>query len=421
MSSRPVRAGAGKRAGSLAAGREAPRGKWARTPAAEQAAEAGAPKPRRGKPAQAEILLGDGETTAIAEHASEVRAHLSRMRRADDLLEAYALPRNATGVLPSSELAKARAARDRAVGGIVASMDALAACMAQHGRLGGCEEDGIEAESIFCAACGGYECAPGNDILLCDMAGCEKAYHQACVRPALPDGVLEAEEWFCPVCEALDELLDAVNEYLGQSWGRVADMFPEARRRAAGQAGQEERSGGEEEEEEADEDYVDSDRSSEPASAPDSDGGGEDGPASPSEKRGASSSAPSSESGEGTKGSSEELREEAPLGPRRPRVDYAALAEELFGGQEDEDADPAADTDFTPRGKGGRGGPARGKGAGAERARTQPAARSPADGRGRSGRSEEQRDGRTNGELPSAGPNGGKSRRARRPPAQNDV
>ena len=54
-----------------------------------------------------------------------------------------------------------------------------------------------------CTACGHWAWAPGNEILLCDGAGCEKAYHLNCLQPPLksvPDG-----DWFCPSCRKLSE------------------------------------------------------------------------------------------------------------------------------------------------------------------------------------------------------------------------
>lgn len=50
----------------------------------------------------------------------------------------------------------------------------------------------------FCQVCDGTDTGHSNDILLCDGEGCNKGYHQACLRPKVkvaPEG-----EWLCPDC-----------------------------------------------------------------------------------------------------------------------------------------------------------------------------------------------------------------------------
>ena len=67
------------------------------------------------------------------------------------------------------------------------------------------EEEGEEEEEqecgddgTVCADCGVGEDEEGNEILLCDGEGCERAFHQRCLPApldAVPDG-----EWLCPWC-----------------------------------------------------------------------------------------------------------------------------------------------------------------------------------------------------------------------------
>ncbi|KAJ1623344.1 hypothetical protein T492DRAFT_1055644 [Pavlovales sp. CCMP2436] len=306
-----------------------PKERGTRTPAAQAAA----------KPVQTEIIV-DGEPTAIAEYISRAQGHLTRMRRADDMLDAYAMPRNASGIQPSAELAKARATRAKAVEGVISTMDELVSFRTAHKELE-YDEEGIDAEEIFCSACHGYESVPSNDIILCDT--CNHSYHQRCIQPPISDEALEDDEsdWFCPVCVAVATLLDAVNEYSGKDWPDVHSMFPKERRGPDAESS----------EDEEDDDYVASKSDSEPGDDSDGDkpeGGGSD-----------------DEDGEGG-GEDGEEEEEAPLGVRSRRVDYAALAQELFGEDEDEDADPAADGDFDPRraGAGGAKGGAKAGGRG---------------------------------------------------------
>ena len=60
-------------------------------------------------------------------------------------------------------------------------------------------EAGAEEEDDTCAACWHAAWAPGNEILLCDGPGCEKAYHLGCLRPPLK--VVPEGDWLCPSCK----------------------------------------------------------------------------------------------------------------------------------------------------------------------------------------------------------------------------
>lgn len=61
----------------------------------------------------------------------------------------------------------------------------------------------LDAEDVFCSACGHAEATDENDILLCD-GFCERAYHQRCVVPpvATEDIPPGDEGWLCPLCDA---------------------------------------------------------------------------------------------------------------------------------------------------------------------------------------------------------------------------
>ena len=62
------------------------------------------------------------------------------------------------------------------------------------------DEDGDEDE---CAACRGADSHPGNEIMLCDGDGCDSAWHQLCLRPAVID--VPEGAWHCPRCAAPSE------------------------------------------------------------------------------------------------------------------------------------------------------------------------------------------------------------------------
>ena len=91
----------------------------------------------------------------------------------------------------------------------------LSAESAEHRQWTLCDNDDdmVDIEHILCSTCMQSD-TEGNDILLCDRAGCNRAYHQQCLDPAI---VLDSEDpnddWFCWRCECLDSCLDMVNEF----------------------------------------------------------------------------------------------------------------------------------------------------------------------------------------------------------------
>ena len=62
------------------------------------------------------------------------------------------------------------------------------------------DDDDDDDDDDECAVCRGADSQPGNEMLLCDRRGCDGAYHQQCLRPAVrrvPEGA-----WHCPTCAA---------------------------------------------------------------------------------------------------------------------------------------------------------------------------------------------------------------------------
>lgn len=71
------------------------------------------------------------------------------------------------------------------------------------------DEDGLDLMEIFCSRCLVTDDDETNDIVLCDMPDCNRAYHQHCLNPPLEVREEdEDEEWFCPSCRVREELLD---------------------------------------------------------------------------------------------------------------------------------------------------------------------------------------------------------------------
>lgn len=82
------------------------------------------------------------------------------------------------------------------------------------------EEDssGISLDELACCVCFGNESTDDNDLVLCDGAGCFRAYHQGCLPPSTSDD-LDDEDWFCPLCRGFAQLLHYTQtEFMGDEW-----------------------------------------------------------------------------------------------------------------------------------------------------------------------------------------------------------
>lgn len=81
----------------------------------------------------------------------------------------------------------------------------------------------VAPEDIYCSRCRSTETCDDNDILLCDNAGCHRAYHQQCQSPAMetskiPDG---DELWYCEVCLAIFNCLKVINSAFATTYETV--------------------------------------------------------------------------------------------------------------------------------------------------------------------------------------------------------
>ena len=59
-------------------------------------------------------------------------------------------------------------------------------------------EEAEDEARIACHVCAIHTWIPGNEILLCDGSGCDRAYHTQCLVPPL--SVVPEGEWLCPSC-----------------------------------------------------------------------------------------------------------------------------------------------------------------------------------------------------------------------------
>lgn len=83
------------------------------------------------------------------------------------------------------------------------------------------DDSGISLDELRCCICHDNTASDENDLLMCDGKGCYRAYHMKCISPQVtPEDVAEEEDdWFCPICSTLSELLLLIQvEYMGDDW-----------------------------------------------------------------------------------------------------------------------------------------------------------------------------------------------------------
>ena len=85
---------------------------------------------------------------------------------------------------------------------------------------GGESDSSIDCEHVVCSKCGDGEPGEDNDILLCDLAGCGRAYHQRCLVPAVATADIPPgdENWFCHLCSSRLDCLEMINDDFGTDW-----------------------------------------------------------------------------------------------------------------------------------------------------------------------------------------------------------
>ncbi|MEM1010460.1 MAG: hypothetical protein AAGJ35_15815, partial [Myxococcota bacterium] len=74
------------------------------------------------------------------------------------------------------------------------------------------EDDLLSLDDLKCCVCLEGHATDENDVLMCDGAQCFRSHHMKCLpKPLTPQTVGdEDEDWFCPLCTQLAELLAKV-------------------------------------------------------------------------------------------------------------------------------------------------------------------------------------------------------------------
>ncbi|KAJ1458346.1 hypothetical protein M885DRAFT_562089 [Pelagophyceae sp. CCMP2097] len=153
-------------------------------------------------------------TSRWAAYEATIDNHLSRARSARFLLETYGTSAGDKRVKPMGELALARQKLVVAREGIRAVLREVATLYPATRWDGATTEIGVYVEQVACAVCGGLDACEANDIVLCDRAGCFRAFHMQCADPVLDKAKLGGPEddWFCHQCSCLDRCISKLNE-----------------------------------------------------------------------------------------------------------------------------------------------------------------------------------------------------------------
>lgn len=96
------------------------------------------------------------------------------------------------------------------------------------------DDDGeVDEKDIFCCRCGDYEATDDNDIVLCD-GPCDRAYHLRCnVPPLTPADIPDDEDegWLCGACDVKCEVVWMINAAFDLSYTLETpwqSVFPDA-------------------------------------------------------------------------------------------------------------------------------------------------------------------------------------------------
>eukprot|EP00698_Gefionella_okellyi_P004817 TRINITY_DN14457_c0_g1_i1.p1 TRINITY_DN14457_c0_g1~~TRINITY_DN14457_c0_g1_i1.p1 ORF type:complete len:442 (-),score=104.02 TRINITY_DN14457_c0_g1_i1:38-1336(-) len=189
------------------------------------------PRPKRRKLKRKKQAIQLHSAEIFNRMRNKVKAHLSRIRMEQALLDAYTNEGWNRGgekkILPIAEIARAQQQIIRCQVAIRQIIRDLESANQSDKTLDDAkyDEDGIDWDEIKCSRCNVDDNDSDNDVLLCDGKGCNRAYHQRCLSPPLrPDEI--PEDWFCPPCDAKYDCLDYINEDVDDEWTCAAEVFP---------------------------------------------------------------------------------------------------------------------------------------------------------------------------------------------------
>ena len=170
---------------------------------------------------------------------NKIRGKLGTVRFLETMRDAYTQDAwsgwTSRRVRPEGELEKgAQRLRDAkvAVRELLRRLDpaqGLLSAREKRYRASDVDADGMPAERIICSACGGGDTPHGNDVLVCDFAGCRRCFHQRCHFPPVQDDEVgsENEDWVCTHCTAYVDALEDANFTFGTHHASWEAFFSE--------------------------------------------------------------------------------------------------------------------------------------------------------------------------------------------------
>ena len=146
------------------------------------------------------------------EVVKDLKKLLDKVEKAQHALDAWSTNRDGKSLVPASDKQKRALSEGKAA--VRALLKTLHEENSSHTRypfLGTADDemevDEVDVENVLCSVCG-EDGTDDNDILLCDKAGCCRAYHQLCLDP--PVSSWGGDDWFCWQCATMDACLEEI-------------------------------------------------------------------------------------------------------------------------------------------------------------------------------------------------------------------
>ncbi|CAB9510706.1 PHD-finger [Seminavis robusta] len=84
------------------------------------------------------------------------------------------------------------------------------------------DSSGVSLDDLKCCICLIGDASDENDLLMCDMQGCFRAFHMGCLEPRVTLDEVESkkdEDWFCPLCSNIANCMHKMQSYyMGEEW-----------------------------------------------------------------------------------------------------------------------------------------------------------------------------------------------------------
>jgi len=185
---------------------------------------------RKQKTIQSDTAMSD----IFATFLNKIRGLLNKIRFQETMIDAYNNPgwgASKEKLRPVAELNKAKVTILNAKQHLRLTLQELMEGEeAKSERRLQFNEDGISGDDIYCAVCDDdADENEHNDILLCDLEGCNRGFHQKCCTPEVSMEEMEGtEDWFCRRCSCAMKCLNDINDHFETDFDFWFQVFPQA-------------------------------------------------------------------------------------------------------------------------------------------------------------------------------------------------